>query len=244
MSGWVSAHLEPWNGESQSLNQSYRNGSFGSGAPRTPKPRDQVRHDDTDALWWCLPGAPFPLPHGLPSGDCPRDSLGPAEQSVHRRRDAAGAVVPDDPRPGAHRDHPVVATERRLSVLDGAAELSRRHDAPPVSPAGGADGLGPDPARARSLSPAHERETPSPGAAPLRSRLDRARGLWPPGAGEARLQPRQAGSAVLPPVAVLRGPDQGLLARGTPPRRRPHRGWDARPGPARVGTRSLRRSGP
>src|SRR5262249_31711595 len=81
----------------------------------------------------------------------------------------------------------------------------------------------------RPLPAPHDGATEAADPTDLRSRRHRVGGLRPPGAGADRLHPAKGGAAGVPPWALLRGPDQGLLARQPPAGRRAPRQRDARP---------------
>src|SRR4029450_1884871 len=167
-----------------------------------------------------LPSSPVLVSHRVQAGGRDTGARRAAESPLHCRRDAPVAAVSDDPGARTDRDHAVAATERCLSVPYRSAELPRGHDAPALLAAGGADGPPQTAYPARSLSPPDDWPAPIPDAADLRPRLHRVDRVRPPGARAHRLQPHQAGPSLVSPVALLRGPDQGLLAWRATTRRR------------------------
>src|SRR4029453_13707833 len=172
----------------------------------------RVRRDEPDALRRRLPPPPVLVSNRVQTGRGDAGASRPAESSLHRRRDAAVAAVSDDPGARKDRDHAVAAPERRLPIPHRAAELPRGHDAPALLAARGSD-RPPQTARpARSLSPPDDWTASATAPAALRPSLPVVGRVRAAGTRGDRLQPDQAGPPLVSPVALLRGPDQGLLA--------------------------------
>ena len=207
----------------------YPRGSIHCNAEGATKSCDCIWGRAPDPLWWCLSSASVPLADRVQERGGHGGSLGAAQPSLQRRRDAARAALSNDPRTGTDRDDPVAATERRVPVPHGTPRLSESVHAAAILAARGANGAPPVAEVARSLAGAHDSAATPVVETDLRCRLDRPRPLRQARGGKDRLQPDQAGPALVSSLAVFRGADQGLLARGVTPRRRPYRQWDTRP---------------
>src|SRR5437870_4998728 len=169
-------------------NEGYRLGRVHSDAARAATTGHYVWREEPDALRGRLSLASLPVAHRFQGRRGPARGSSPAEPPLQRRRDAAGAALPDDSRPGTPREHAAAPPERRLSVPHGLAELSGGDHAPPVPAAGGPNGAAETPGPARSLPAGHDRPAAGSPPADLRRGLHSVGRLRHPGAGPDRLQ--------------------------------------------------------
>src|SRR5437667_1020159 len=225
--------MRPWPNAENALfwltfslqDESYLISSFHLGSQGTPKTCSQIRCAEPDALRRRLSVASLSLQDRIQERRRKQASFPSAQQSLQHRRDAVGVPLSDDPRPRTTRDDTVVETEWRLPVFDGTAELSGGNKLAPVSAARRAADVAALAYVARRIPQTHDRSTASACSTAVRCGLDRIGSLRSTGERPSRLQPDQARSTVLSPPAVLRGPEQGLLARGAAARRRLHLRW-------------------
>jgi len=91
-----SADLRSWPAEMSlgPVSESYHCVSFHSHASRTSEASREVWDSVADALRRRLPAASFSVANRLQGGDRPARPCRPTEQSLQRRRGAAGAAVP------------------------------------------------------------------------------------------------------------------------------------------------------
>jgi hypothetical protein len=195
------------------LSESYHFVSFWTRGQRSPEAQDHVWFRLADPLRRRIPAASLLRPPALEEMPDPRGTRPPAQQPLQHGGDVPGVALPDDPRARTNRDDAAPAAERRVPVPHGAAELPRRDDPATLPAPRRPDSAAQAPCAPRSIVAGDGGTSPAPDAADLRRRLHGLGGLRPSGAGPDRLQPDQAGPPLVSPVALLRGPDQGLLAR-------------------------------
>src|SRR5215475_141756 len=181
-------------------NERYLLGRVHCDASGTTDARRDVRCEESHSLRWRLSPPSVPVSDRIQASRRHAGAGRPTESPLQHRRDAAVAALPHDPRARTDRDHAVAAAQWRVPVPHRSAELSRGPDAPPEDAR---------PARPLSAPDGGPPATPVPGD--LRYRLDRPGRLRPSGTGSNRLQPHQAGTPLVSPLALLRGTDEGLL---------------------------------
>src|SRR5260370_27512859 len=195
-------------------NESYLRGSFGCNAKRTKKTHGSFREPQPDTLWWHLFAAPLLDSNWVQESGRNGGSVGPAEQSLQRRRTVAGDHLSDDPRAGTDRDHAPGASQWCLSVLERPDALPECHDPETVSLADGTAGGASVAQAPRSLLGQDEHQAAPAAAFDFRFGFQGADRLRKTRSGRCWLPTLQAGKQIVPSAALFRRTNEGLLAWG------------------------------
>src|SRR5215813_2804690 len=203
-------------------NESYLIGRVHSDAKRATKIGDHLWCCRAHPLRWHLSAASFFDSYRLQSSSCQRSDLGPAEQSLHRRRIAACHPLSNHSSSRTDRDNTVAATQWCLSLPERTADLPRPQHSQTFLASHSTPGSYTAAQTPRPVIGQDDCQTPSARSFDVRPRFHRPCSLRKTTRRRSRLQPHQAWTTLVSSTALLRGTNQRLLAWGAASRKCSH----------------------